>query len=206
MKLQPSYLVWISVTLVLLLNIFMFFMDQYKYSNSQKCLNLTCRKYSLIFALVILTLDLCNGFTITHINPLPYIPRFWYIPVSILATMVILLHYNESEIVVKDTSFQPLPEFFFTHNVRIIFRAFITLLYLIIFMSRYLTESLPTIEVQSKLERFVYSKFGGLHYNNKICFMLSWITIFTIPLAGFRLYQEITYHPTKYNLPLAWIR
>lgn len=206
MNLKPSYIVWISLVLVLFLNIFMFFHDQFKYSNSRKCLFLNCRKYSLIFALTIFGLDMINGMCTTFINPLPFTPIYWFIPVAILGTMVILLHLNETSIVVKDSTFSPPPEFFMNHNVRIIFRSVIILLYLILFMSRYITESLPTIDIQSFPEKYIYSKFGGLRESNKIWFFLSWITIFTIPLATFRLYQEITFHPTKYNQPLAWTR
>lgn len=206
MNFKPSKLVWICMALVIVLNVFMFFHDPLKFSNSKKCIYLTCRKYSLIFALVILGLDLCHGVGLTFINPLPYTPTFWFIPFTILAVMIILLNFNESTIVVKDNNFNPLPELFFTKTVRIIFRSVIALLYLILFIMRYATEAVPTLGVQPKLERFFFNRFGGLTPGNQLLFFLSWLTIFTLPLAGFRLYQEITYHPTKYNQPLGWNR
>lgn len=204
MELTPSYLTWSILALILILNPIIFFNDPFKYSNSSKCLHLTCRRYSLIMALVILAIDMILAISLTLINPLPYLPKFWFIPYTIIVFMIILLHFNESKIVVKDKRFTPPPEFFFRKKTRIVCRAILASLYLLIIVARFASESQPTISTQTKPERFLYNRFGGLHSQNVIPFFLSWLTIIALPVAGLRLYQEITYHPSKYNQPLAW--
>jgi hypothetical protein len=206
MQLEPNYIIWGAVSLLLILNLLIYFHDPLIYANPQKCFFLQCRKYSLVYALVILGLDLCLVISLTHLAGPPYLPTYWYIPFAILAVLIILMRYNETQITAKEHRFTPLPLYFFRKNGRIIIRSIILALYLIILLSRYLTEALPTIPTQSLPERFFYNRFGGLTQKNSIIFLLSILTVFSIPIATFRLYQEITFHPTIYNLPLAWHR
>lgn len=206
MPFAPNYIVWGLVALLLFLNLLIFFHDPLVYANPQKCLFLRCRPYSLVYALAILFLDLCLVISLTHLAAPPYLPTYWYIPFALLATMIILLRFNETQLTAKEHRFTPLPLYFFRKNGRIIIRSIILAFYLIILLSRYLTEALPTIPTQSLPERFFYNRFGGLSQSNSIIFLLSILTVFSIPLTAFRLYQEITFHPTIYNLPLAWHR
>lgn len=206
MPFPPNYFVWGLVALLLFLNILIFFHDPLVYAHPQKCLFLRCRTYSLVYALAILFLDLCLVIGLTHIAGPTYLPTYWYIPFALLATMIILLRFNETQVTSKENRFTPLPLYFFRKNGRIIIRSIILALYLIIILVRYLTEAQPTIPTQNLAERFFYNRFGGLSQKNSLLFLLSILTVFSIPLAIFRLYQEITFHPTIYNLPLAWHR
>lgn len=201
---ETSYLTWFFLILVIILNLIMVFHDPLKYSISKKCLLLQCRKYSLALSLITLTLDLLIAISLTYINPIPFLPKIWYIPVAIIAFMVILLHYNESQVVFKDHSFKPPPEFFFKKTTRIIFRGIILALYLFLFIGRFASETQPTISTQPFIQRVFYNRFGGFGSHNYLLFFISWITLLTIPLASIRLYQSITYHPTIYHQPLAW--
>ena len=201
---ETSYLTWFFLILVMILNIVMVFHDPLKYSISKKCLLLPCRQYSLILSLVTLTLDLMIGISLTYLNPIPFVPKIWFIPVGIIYLMVVLLHFNQSDIVFQDHSFKPPPETFFKKTTRIIFRSIILSLYLFILIGRIASETRPTLSTQPLAEKFIYNRFGGFSSQNYFIFFISWVTILTIPLAGIRLYQTITYHPTKYNQPLAW--
>lgn len=206
MDLEPSYLTWGLLGPLLILNILIFFHDPYKYSNSQNCLELPCRPYSLTTALFTLFLDLCLAASLTHINPLPFLPTFWYIPFGIIAIMIILLHFNESNVVVKDKRFNPPPEYFFKKPVRMVIRGVITILYLLIITARLSSETIPTLKLETLpfSHRFLYNRFGGLNANNMVPFFLSWLSILALPIAIIRLYQTIKYHPSDYNQPLPW--
>ena len=206
MLVEPNYIVWGLASILVIFNILMFFHDPLVYANPKKCLFLQCRQYSLVYALATLFLDLCLLVGLTHIAGLPYLPTYWYIPFGILAVSIILLQFNTTTVAAKEHRFTPLPIYFFRKNGRIVFRSIILTLYIVIFVSRYLVEAQPTIPTQPRVERFFYNRFGGLSQRNSIFFLLSLLTIFSIPLSAFRLYQEITFHPTIYNLPLAWHR
>lgn len=205
MKVQTSLLPYGFLSGILFLNIFIFFHDPLKYSGAPKCLDFPCRTYSLMAAFLTLLLDLFLAISLTHTNPLPFVPTYWYIPFAIIAAMVIWLHYNESRIVVKDRDFHPPPEFFVKKPVRIATRAIILGFYLLLLTSRLATETQSTIPTQPFFQRTIFNKFGGLQGGNTIPFFLAYVAfMLLIPLASFRLYQDITYHAGDYHLPPSW--
>lgn len=206
MEIQPNYLIWGLVSILIILQSIIFFHEQFLYSKAKICALLECRKYSLILALVTFAFSMCLIISLTHIAAPPFLPTFWYVGFGIVALMIILLYYNQTDIISADHRFSPPPQHFFGKTTRIIIRSLIVGLFLIIFLGRYMTEAMPTLTTQPFLERFVYNRFGGLQTGNIPFFYLSWVTILSVPFTVFRLIQEITFHPTPYYLPLNWYR
>lgn len=203
---EPNYLIWALIAFLLILQSIIFFHEQLQYSNAKICSMIQCRQYSLIFALVSLCLSMFLIISITHIAPPPFLPTFWYIGFGIVAFMIILLHFNQTNIINSDNNFHPPPEHFFGKKTRIVIRSLILALIIIIFLARYMTEELPTLSTQPFVEKFILNRFGGLQQGNVPFFYLSWLTILAIPFTTFRLIQEITFHPSAYYLPLNWYR
>ena len=203
---EPNYLIWALIAVLLILQSTIFFHEQFQYSNAKICFMLECRQYSLIFALVTLALSMALIISITHIAPPPFLPTFWYLGFGIVALMIILLHFNQTDIINSDNTFHPPPQHFFGKKTRIVIRALILALILIIFLARYMKEALPTLSTQPFAEKFILNRFGGLTQENKVFFYLSWLTVLAVPFTTFRLVQEVTFHPTAYFLPLNWYR
>ena len=204
MTLKPNYLIWGLVSVLLILQSTIFFHEQLQYSNAKMCLRLQCRQYSLIYAILTFVFSMFLVISLTHIAPPPYLPTFWYLGFGIIALMIILLHYNQTNIISSDRTFHPPPQYFFGKKTRIVIRSLILALILLIFLGRYMEEALPTLETQPFLEKYIFNRFGGLQQGNIPFFYLSWLTILAFPFTIFRLVQEITFHPTAYHLPLNW--
>ena len=204
--LQPSYLVWGMLTILIILNIIIFFHDPLLYtdSKSDSCFNKSCRNYTLTTTLITFALDMCLFISLTFINPIPYLSKYLFVSVGILYLLVILLKYNQTLIIQSNTNFQPPPEGFFYQNVRLGIRIVILALYCLIILGRFASETMETGSAQPILERLVYSRFGGYNKTNQIPFALSWITFLVIPIASIRLYQTVKFHPKNYDLPLQW--
>jgi len=147
---------------------------------------------------------MCLFISLTFINPIPYLSKYLFIGVGILYLLVILLKYNQTQIIQSNTDFQPPPEGFFYQNVRLGIRITILALYCLIILGRFASETMETGSAQPILERLVYSRFGGYNKNNQIPFALSWITFLAIPIASIRLVQTVKFHPKNYDLPLQW--
>lgn len=204
MNLEPNYLIWIALVILIIFNIIINYNDPFLYSNSKNCLFVKCKEYAFISGSASLFFDVCIAISLTLVNPIPYLPKYWVIPLVILYFMAIYTNYNQAQIVTKDEPFGVPPEGFFNKKTRIIFRSIILILYTFIFLGRLGTESQPTIKIQSLAEKFLYNRFGGFKKGNEVAFLLGWISLLSIPVSVLQLYKTIKYFPTNYNQPVSW--
>ncbi len=204
MKMEPSYIIWLCLIILILFNMLIYFHDPYLYSNATNCLHLKCKEYALFAGILTLVADVCLATSLTFINPIPYLPTYWFVGLAVIYIMLIYTNYNQADIVTQDEKFNPPPEGFFKKNFRIGFRIIILTLYIFIFLGRFSTETQPTIGVQPWTEKLLYNRFGGLTKPNAIPFFLSWASIIAIPIASIQLYKTVKYHPSNHNQPVSW--
>lgn len=198
-------LMWISAITIMFLNFIIYLSDPLKHTNAVECLGLPCRTYSVSAALLIFTIDLILIIVLTHQMPfMKDLPKLWYIGLGIIGYMIILLIHNTNFVVVEDKKINPPNEYLLLKNIRSFFYIIVLILYIIVFVSLYTTNVKNTIPAQPFSEKFIFNRFGGYKYDNKIIFCLSYLIILGIPISAYRVYKGVKYHPYHYKLPLAW--
>lgn len=199
--------IWLLLLTTITLNIIIFVNDPLKSStsNTNKCLGIKCRDYTVYTFIILMTCDIFILTALSITDPFtPFLPPYWYLIVGFFLLLIPILYFRTTREVIPNRKLNPPPESQINKKTRTFLSFLLLTSYVALITLRFIRNPLPTQTLQPFLERFFYNRFGGHIPGNIIPFILSYFSLIAIPLAFFKFIQAKNYHPQKYNLPLSW--
>ncbi len=194
---------YILLSILVYLNFLHYFYNPLKYSNSNKCFGIDCRKFTLLGNLLSFSFLSAMIICMANLNPSIFFPNNWFGPVIIFGYTVIILDWKNSDIIVpRKGRITPPPLDYLPKIRRNIALFFSLVIYLILFICNFVGDRV-SVNSNSLSDILFWSAFGG-YKNNKTSFFCGWISIFGLVNGIINMNLSENFHPQIYNLPNSW--